>query len=470
MNNNSDISKDQVLKAAIGKIDLLLLFIMWLIIFGESIVFVGAWLVYFYAFLNMILVLRKTSNGILVMLLIFYTPATALVGLPVGAFTLAVIILAVKFFLIDLLLKNKSINFNKIFYATVIFIVYVTFSVLYSPNIDMALIQYRKYIEGLVVLMLFFATISNLNDLGRVYKFWVVSAAFSLFIKLTHIHFGIDTALFKLLRDVDVGSRVDLAHRLTVKVGRDFANRILWPGQEPNYLSADLIYPFAISLGLFSANRSWNKLFWLILAGMISVSVIGTYSRSGFISIVSVLFIFIILGNKRAIIPSVFVGAVLLAVVISIPQLHDRIFSIEKEVSGSGSGRFYLWKTALDMWLSSPIIGNGLYAYYESHGAAHNTYLQLLAETGLIGTLLFLSVVLIAIGYNLKTKRNYADSKAPDVVFAKIILTGLIGMSLMMNTISYQDIKLYWLCCASTAAIFFITYKLNKNNTKLSIS
>jgi hypothetical protein len=75
------------------------------------------------------------------------------------------------------------------------------------------------------------------------------------------------------------------------------------------------------------------------------------------------------------------------------------------ELKGFGSGHVVIWLTAMDIWIDNPIIGNGIKSFRikcltklhlpnrvcESH--PHNYYLELLNDTGLLGTLLLVCLV-----------------------------------------------------------------------------
>lgn len=64
----------------------------------------------------------------------------------------------------------------------------------------------------------------------------------------------------------------------------------------------------------------------------------------------------------------------------------------------STTGRTVLWNRAIQLWNESPVFGSGwgTYRYYWTNGfngistAAHNVFLQLLAEVGVIGLIIFL--------------------------------------------------------------------------------
>lgn len=456
--------KVQVVNARLNFFDFLLLLCMWLLVFAASIKSIGVWVTYLFLLLSLVLVSRNTYNGILVLLLIAFSPISALVGFPLGIFTTVFMVTAIKYVFADFLFRNKGFNLNPVTVFAAAFVLYLTLTLFYTPVFDLALLYYRKYFEGLIVLLVFFATVDNYQKLGVVLKFWAIAAAFSFFIKWAHFNLGVDTALFQIMKNVDVGSDIDLAGRITITVNDKLVNRFTWPGQEPNISSTDLLFPFGIALGLFSVTKSAGRYLWLLLAVMISIAVIGTYSRSGFISISIVFALFVLGGNKNSLLPSLMLSLVIFAAVMSVPQLQSRILSINDEVVQTGGvGRFDMWLRALQLWWKAPVFGNGLSSFYD-HISAHNTYLQILAETGVIGAALYFGIILKTVQFSWRLRYFHASVAKADVGLAKILLFGLGGGLVMMNTITYSDVKLFWLSCAACASTFFIAKKIEKKS------
>lgn len=74
------------------------------------------------------------------------------------------------------------------------------------------------------------------------------------------------------------------------------------------------------------------------------------------------------------------------------------LFEFFKSVGFSSRGRFELWKNLLKKFTTAPIFGVGFSTYMQSSihidhifkGLAHNTAIQILCSTGIIGTLFFL--------------------------------------------------------------------------------
>lgn len=98
--------------------------------------------------------------------------------------------------------------------------------------------------------------------------------------------------------------------------------------------------------------------------------------------------------------------------------IQDRHRGLES----GGSGRLEIWKTTWNLFLSHPILGVGFRtheAVLKVDSSAHNGYLALLAEIGVIG---FAAVLLVALSGLWKTWRRNQD---PSQTFSYSVLLGL---------------------------------------------
>lgn len=128
---------------------------------------------------------------------------------------------------------------------------------------------------------------------------------------------------------------------------------------------------------------------------------------------------------------------------------------IEKEETLSNSqdisnGRYDLWDIAYKGFLSSPLYGIGLKQIYNLTGFdVHNTYIQILAETGILGFVIFLFSVTCVYKSSVKNVKRYLflcndskDIKAISLgfmIFIFLIIYGFVG-----NTfIDYLPIMLF---------------------------
>jgi hypothetical protein len=85
-------------------------------------------------------------------------------------------------------------------------------------------------------------------------------------------------------------------------------------------------------------------------------------------------------------------------------------------LSGSGSGRWQFWTSALDEWREYPVLGEGAGAYeawWAEHGSislfakdAHSLYLETLGELGVLGLLLVVTLVVTGVGVGVRRVRS----------------------------------------------------------------
>ena len=83
----------------------------------------------------------------------------------------------------------------------------------------------------------------------------------------------------------------------------------------------------------------------------------------------------------------------------------NRILSLIYGSTVTDTGRALLWKNAREMFKSSPILGHGLGStFYEMNSYSHHVFTDLLAETGITGTLVFIGGLLF---FGVRVWKNY---------------------------------------------------------------
>jgi len=165
-----------------------------------------------------------------------------------------------------------------------------------------------------------------------------------------------------------------------------------------NDFASFIVAMFFINWGiLFYAKKLWLRLFLMCLSLLIIVNLFFTYSRGGWISFLAVyLFLTLISIDRKKKILLISFMIIFILGIISIPSLRERFLFIIKK--GGDAGRFEIWKVAILMFKNSPFLGKGIGTFmeylpkYSNLGSqyTHNCYLQILAETGLLGLISFL--------------------------------------------------------------------------------
>lgn len=170
---------------------------------------------------------------------------------------------------------------------------------------------------------------------------------------------------------------------------------------DPNFVGIPLVAASVFVLDNILNKR--KRILNLIFYGILALSIIYTASRGNTISLLfadGLVFLLYLHKSKISLRVKIF-SIILLAVAAGLavkyfsaifPEQWARMFSFGE---GSDNGRFELWHRAFKAWLSAPIFGNGLGAMIDDYGkATHNMYLQLLSETGFVGSVLFVSFLI----------------------------------------------------------------------------
>ena len=184
---------------------------------------------------------------------------------------------------------------------------------------------------------------------------------------------------------------------------------------------------YCIGLGLIyyflSKAESYKKIPLLIMAALLILFTLLTGSKNGILMIVSITFLAYFLhgsftGKVRIIVSTLILGSILLYLMFNVPALYNIIgYRMETffDIFTSGNGfaadsststRSDLMAFAWTMFLERPFLGWGfanVAGYVAAQGYfivtyAHSNYLELLADVGLIGTLVFYAPHLSAFG------------------------------------------------------------------------
>lgn len=434
----------EVSEAKIGIFDLSILSIMWLLVLVASIKDFGRGPGYLFLFLNVVMVFRKPANGVVVLLLISFTPVPSLL-LP-RPFVISCAIAVFAYLAMGRFGRHLG-NFVNITLLTITaYVMYTWLTLLIAPDYQLGFSLYQKYLEGLLFVFILFAMITDKASLGMVLKYLTIIAAFALFINFAHYALGTKTALFYIARAVRGAESLKGVE--SAFVGGKAVSRFLWPGVEPNSYAGQLIFPFSVGLGLYSSvSRRMSKLFWAVMCALIGIGILGTYSRGTMLAAFAVIGMFLLIRNARAIIPGVILLIGALVLFSYLPSVQEHMLGIRSDIATrGGSGRLAFFREAIVYWMTSPLWGHGLGSFMASHGhVTHNGYLQVLADGGVFGLFLFLSFAYTALKACHGIKQYYSDKQAPDVVLSRILVLGQLGVAVRLMTIAPHDMKSLYL-------------------------
>jgi len=227
-----------------------------------------------------------------------------------------------------------------------------------------------------------------------------------------------------------------------------------------------IILPFIVTL--FRAEKSWVKRAFLVIS-ILSVlyCVTRTMSRGTFISFVVVSTISLF-RSRRSFIAILAICPLLLLLYMKTPASYwERVttsFSAflneEAHVGSSIEARIATWSDCVVLIENNPILGVGIgnfipatteYEYeldLKSSGknVAHNTFLEIAADSGLIRLGIFIYMILYALRLALASERSFRDQQNEQMaLIAQGLFIGLVGYSACSMFLSQQFSRLLFI-------------------------
>ncbi len=247
---------------------------------------------------------------------------------------------------------------------------------------------------------------------------------------------------------------------------------------DPNLLAAVLVVAFVLAVALTATVRSPAARSALIgAAGLALLSVFLTASRGGLVGLIAALGTGIVLARGRR---AAAIGGALVVVAASVLYvgLFDPGVAHRYSTADGGNGRTDLWKVGWRMAEANPVRGVGAGNFRDSSahyvlaepGAiedsafiidqprfAHNVYLEVLAELGVVGLALFLALVGAAIGTGVQAARRFARVGDADMeLLSRAVVVALVALLAMDFFLSDQFSKQLWLLLALCPALLAI--------------
>jgi hypothetical protein len=217
--------------------------------------------------------------------------------------------------------------------------------------------------------------------------------------------------------------------------GRSFVDQLTIPGLSPNTGIASvydrngfsraagtsthpiefgvmltMILPIALHYALNDTNRSRLRRWWPVAA--IAVAVPVTMSRSTVVGVAVVLLVVLpTWTKKRRRATYVAVVALLLTVYLAVPGLLGTMVRLFTGIATDNStqSRTDSYTFAWQFITRSPVFGRGFSTFLPEYRILDNQYLGLLVETGVVGLVAFIALIVTAIGVAARLRRSSTD-------------------------------------------------------------
>ncbi|HEX4605065.1 MAG TPA: O-antigen ligase family protein [Candidatus Angelobacter sp.] len=253
-------------------------------------------------------------------------------------------------------------------------------------------------------------------------------------------------------------------------VQEEIAQIPAWEGRITSFLEhynglagyLNLVVPFCIGFALRGSDAGLRRLSWWCLA-LASLALLLTQSRGGLLAYAAILMVsawFIAPSRKARVrwITVVPVVCVLAAAVAGI--FFQRLTEIDDFTAVS---RLAIWGGAFTVFARSPVLGIGFGNLRSLMGGllnlpngwtgdAHNLYLELLAETGIVGLVAFAFLIAAAMRRALKRYRGAQDEFVGTIGFA--------GFAAMAGVLVHGTVDYIFHTTPQVGALFFLVLGL----------
>jgi len=253
-------------------------------------------------------------------------------------------------------------------------------------------------------------------------------------------------------------------------------------------LALNMVIPLLFYCGLVTKNLRLRRVLF-IAVGFTVCAVIFTRSRGGFLTLVTIGSMLVWRSRQRMM--GLGVGAVIVVLfLILLPSdVRERLETLKNpEKDGSASGRLHAWGVAWAMSMDNPMIGVGYQNFVvffrkydktpkdewqrgksvKSVRVAHNSYLQLVAETGWPALICFMMILLGSIRLLWRIQKTVKARDGPLWAFhyATAIEISLIGFVVGATFLNRSHFDLLYHLVAVSACVWRVMVLEMKKNKK----
>ncbi len=361
--------------------------------------------------------------------------------------------------------KTPLIKKNPLTIPLLLFLTSQTISTIISADIHTSIFGYYSRLNGgllsTICYTILFLILYTHNDRQFGQKIITASLSSGLIISLYAIgqHLGIDKTLWV----------------------QDVQKRVFSTLGQPNWLAALLCILIPLSFYQYLlAKNTLRKIYSLFLISSLYASLLFSKSKSGIISGLISLTLFLILStlkstnSKKHLKTLAPIVLILLHLTLTLPspiknyflskninppptqQLKTAISPADYNVTPSQDIRKIVWTGAIDLWRQFPYFGTGTesfaYTYYWTRPAAHNLtseweflynkahneYLNYLATTGTLGLLTYSIFLIITLIWLTKLIQKHSHKLASITIlsaFTSILFTNFAGFSVVSTNL-----------------------------------
>jgi O-antigen ligase len=207
-----------------------------------------------------------------------------------------------------------------------------------------------------------------------------------------------------------------------------------------------IIVPFALA----RTGPSYRLSTRAAAVAMLALLLVATYfigSRGGMVATLAIFGLYFLIKSKLSLRAMMACGALGMGVLMFAPSHLTTV----RDSQNSTQYRVEMWAEGLEMMKLNPMfgIGRGNFKAYTSKLIAHNSFVEIGGETGIVGLLIYVALVYFCMKSTLHARRHFPDPHNKD--FALAACLSLVGYIVSANfvTLEYETFYLLLAMCAA---------------------
>lgn len=350
---------------------------------------------------------------------------------PFGSLLKVVTMPVIAVLSVRMLMGKNEISLNYVHFVYAIYIIY-TISLLLVYNGTEGVVTTRDMVLGFLMFILVSMRIYNDRERELMESAWLIVGF---------------VCIYACLTSTEVVSEVE--NRAVIK--------IFGYEEDQNQFCAYLIMSTLVCVKRLMERRKFYPIYIVIL-GLSFYAILKTGSRGGLLGILLGVAAYAAIGIKsiKAKIAILIIGVLSVFIVIAfvMPMLPEDVaerYSISSVEESGGSGRTEIWAFLLDYSFKDPmrlIRGSGVFSTYDimygagfKNGVAHNSYVQVLNDEGLIGLILFVASLGVCIFRLIKKQPMFSCA-----------MISILGFSVSLSFYTFKPYLNIMMMCAMSFA------------------
>lgn len=254
------------------------------------------------------------------------------------------------------------------------------------------------------------------------------------------------------------------------------AGRAIGLQGDPNTYALYQLAALPIAVFLAVRAQGWARAGWSLTAVLLVASVLAAQSRGAAVALVLVAFWLLWDGAGTKVTPAqrgvrIVAGGVTTVAAYSVAALWFPRFELEAAIEGGGTGRWEIWRAALQGWQERPWLGLGAGNFEAQSGRllsqtpgldldphsvtfdgikVHNMYLEPLVDLGPVGLATVLALLAGTAALLVQDRRRHPT----DVIGALVPM--LLGFAVAATFLSAVSNKLLWALAGFAAALPYV--------------